>query len=118
MASLEENRARDWDDIRFIDTLMSRHSEMHPRLAMVSLMTVFRFLQLHCEDRDQTRDDVAGSPSDYEEAVRRARSLRFSICTSSLYGDVPVDVQLHVTVLSNYVYHFANYMLRREQVRG
>lgn len=118
MASLEENMARDWDDIRFIDTLMSRHSEMHPRLAMVSLMTVFRFLQLHCEDRDQTRDDVVGSPSDYEDAVRRARSLRFSICTSPLYGDVPVDVQLHVTVLANYVYHFANYMLQNEPVRG
>lgn len=44
-------------------------------------------------------------------------SLRRSLCLSDAYWNVPVEVQLHVTVLSNYLYHLPA-MLRRAKEKA
>lgn len=110
---------RDWANIRFIGDMLGARSADHPRLARLSQAVTFRFVQLNAEkagirpydvDVPAAHDDPAG----YDKAAEAALALRNSVCCSSLYFNVPLDVQLHVTVLANYMYHLAHYAHVRE----
>jgi hypothetical protein len=114
----------DWRDICFVDSVLEHIGNPHPSVIAVSVGIVKRYIEREAilTEKSFARVDDCGnrswSDSDAVDTAKRVgMSLRRSLCLSDAYWNVPVEVQLHVTVLLNYLYHLPA-MLRRAKEKA
>lgn len=114
----------DWRDICFVDSVLEHIGNPHPSVIAVSVGIVKRYIEREAilTEKSFARVDDCGnrlwSDSGAVDTAKQAgMSLRRSLCLSDAYWNVPVEVQLHVTVLSNYLCHLSA-MLRRAKEKA
>lgn len=112
----------DWHDICFVDSVLEHIGNPHPSDIAVSVSIVKRYIEnkVILRERGFTGVDDCGNRSwtdaDAVEAAKKAgMDLRHSLCVSDGYHNVPVEVQLHATLLSDYMYYLPAMLRRMEK---
>lgn len=116
------NVIEDWHDICFVDSVLEHIGNPHPSDIAVSVGIVKRYIENKAilGKKGFTGVDDCGNRSwtdaDAVEAAKKAgMSLRHNLCVSDGYWNVPVEVQLHATLLSDYMYYLPAMLRRMEK---
>lgn len=114
MMSNAEMVLEDWRRWLYVDGFLSAQREGHPCLIAVLSGELCYWLDGELWNRTgrpggRRLPDVecSGRAYDPSEAVRQMSALRSSVLLDGPYPDVPLETQLAVTVLANYVRHVA-----------
>lgn len=116
------NVIKDWHDICFVDSVLAHIGNPHPSDIAVSVGIVKRYIveEARATEKGFVCADNCGNRSwtdaDAVEAAKKAgMNLRHNLCVSDGYCNVPVEVQLHATLLSDYMYYLPAMLRRMEK---
>lgn len=112
----------DWHDICFVDSVLEHIGNPHPSDIAVSVGIVKQYIENKAKLRERGFNSVddcgnrSWTDTDAVEAAKKAgMNLRHSLCVYDGYQNVPVEVQLHATLLSDYMYYMPAMLRRMEK---
>lgn len=112
----------DWHDICFVDSVLEHIGNPHPSDIAVSVGIVKRYIENKAILRERGFNSVddcgnrSWTDADAVEAAKKAgMNLRRNLCVYDDYQNVPVEVQLHATLLSDYMYYLPAMLRRMEK---
>lgn len=115
----------DWHDICFVDSVLEHIGNPHPSDVAVSVGIVKQYIENKARLRERGFNSVddcgnrSWTDADAVEAAKKAgMNLRRNLCVYDGYQNVPVEVQLHATLLSDYMYYLPAMLRRMEKEKG
>ena len=119
------NVIEDWRDICFVDSVLEHIGNPHPSNIAVSVGIVKQYIENKAKLRESGFNSVddcgnrSWTDADAVEAAKKAgMNLRHNLCVYDGYQNVPVEVQLHATLLSDYMYYLPAMLRRMEKEKG